>query len=144
MRGSYYNTNAQVSDLERLAKQLPKPTTSREPAAASRRRPRTAKQLNAEQTARLIAGYRAGAKLRELGRQFGIHPDTAGLILRRHGVKMRSKGLSPDQEVEAERLYATGLSLKRVGERLGVDGETVRRTLIANDFRLRDQHGRSR
>ena len=46
-----------------------------------------AKQLNAEKAAQLIAGYQARAKLRELGQQFGIHRETAGLILRRTGSK---------------------------------------------------------
>lgn len=144
LRGPDYNTNTQVRELERLVKQLPKPTTSPEPAAAPRRRPRTAKQLNAEQAAQLIAGYQTGTKLRELGRQFSIHPQTVGLILRRCGIKVRPKGLSAAQGAEAERLYATGLSLKRVGERLGVDGETVRKLLRGRGVRLRDQHGRVR
>jgi hypothetical protein len=55
---------------------------------------------------------------------------------------MRPKGLSAEDEVEAERLYATGPSLKSVGERLGVDGETVRKTLLKREVKMRDQHGR--
>lgn len=142
--GPDYNTNTQVRDLERLAKRLPKQASSPEPAIAPRRRPRTAKQLNAEQAAQLIAGYQAGAKLRELGQQFGIHPETAGSILRRNGIEIRQRGLSVEQEAEAERLYATGLSLKRVGERLGVDGETVRKVLMSRGMRPRDQSGQGR
>jgi hypothetical protein len=145
LRGPYYNTNAQVRDLERLVKQLPKQNSSTEPATGPRERPRTAKQLNAEQAAQLIAGYQAGAKLWELGQQFGIHPETAGLILRRNRIEKRRRGLSAEQEAEAERLNGTGgLSLKRVGERLGVDGETVRKLLISRGTRPRDQTGRSR
>jgi DNA-directed RNA polymerase specialized sigma24 family protein len=90
----------------------------------------------------MIADYHAGAKLRELGAQFGIHPETAGLLLRRNGVEMRLKGLSAEQETEAELLYASGLSLRRVGQRLGVDGETVRRVLVSRGVRMRDTHGR--
>jgi len=142
LQGAYYNTNAQVRDLERLVKQLPKWISAPEPAITPRRRPRTAKQLHTEQTAQLIAGYQAGANLRELGTRFGIHPETAGSILRRNGIQMRQKGLSPEQEVEAERLHATGLSLKRVGERLGVDAETVRRVLRNHRIQLRDRQGR--
>jgi hypothetical protein len=142
--GPYYNTKAQVRDLERLVKQLAKQDSSPEPATGPRKRPRTAKQLNAAQAAQLIAGYQARAKLWELGQQFGIHPETAGLILRRNGIEKRRRGLSAEQEAEAERLYATGLSLKRVGELLGVDGETVRRLLISRGMRPRDQTGRGR
>jgi DNA-binding CsgD family transcriptional regulator len=141
-RDPYYNTNAQVRGMERLVERLPKRGLTPQAASAPRKRPRTAKQLNEEQTAELIAGYRAGAKLRELGKLFGIHPETAGRILRRHGVQMRPTGLSPDQEAEAGQLYAGGLSLKRIGQRLGVDGETVRKVLIKHGIRLRDHHGR--
>ena len=142
--GPYYNTNAPVRDLERPVNQLPEQTSEHEPAAGPRSRARTARQLNAEETEQLIAGCQAGAKLREPGSVFGIHPETAGLILRRSGVDMRPNGFSPQRKAEAERLYASGLSLKRVGERLRVDGETVRRALISHGVRLRDPHGRPR
>ncbi|WP_281388940.1 tyrosine-type recombinase/integrase [Kribbella qitaiheensis] len=56
------DTNAQVRDLERLVKRLPKPTSTSERATAPRKRPGTAKQLTAEQTARLTAGYQEGAE----------------------------------------------------------------------------------
>lgn len=55
---------------------------------------------------------------------------------------MRPKGLSPEQDVEAERLYATGVSLKRVAEQLGVNAETVRRVLRNHGIQLRDRQGR--
>lgn len=130
MRGRHCNTNAQVRDLERLVKQLPKQTFEPEPADRPRSRARTARRLNGSETEQLIACYQAGAKLRELGAQFGIHPETAGLLLRRNGIEMRANGLRPDQELEAERLYGTGLSLKRVGERLGVDGRLFGRSSV--------------
>jgi DNA-binding CsgD family transcriptional regulator len=128
--------------MERLVRQLPKRTSAPEPAIAPRHRTRTAKQLHTEQAAQLIAGYQAGATLRELGTRFGIHPETVGSILRRNGIQMRPKGLSPEQEATAERLYATGLSLKRVGQRLGVDAETVRHILRNHGIQLRDRQGR--
>jgi hypothetical protein len=92
--------------------------------------------------AQLIAGYQAGTKLRELGTRFCIHPETAGSILRRNGIQMRLKGLRPEQEVEAERLYARGLSPKRVGEQLGVDAEIVRGVLRNHGIQLWDRQGR--
>jgi hypothetical protein len=55
--GPYYNTNAQIRDLERLVKQLPQRTSPESATAALRRRPRTAKQLNTEQSAQLVASY---------------------------------------------------------------------------------------
>jgi lambda repressor-like predicted transcriptional regulator len=141
LRGPDYNTNVQVSKLEQLIKWLPKPSSAPEPATPPRKRPRTAKQLNAEQTAELIIGYQSGTTLRELGKQFGVHSQTASAILRRNGITMRSNGLSEEGQREAERLYASGLSLRRVGERLSVDGETVRQVLRRRMIKLRTRHG---
>jgi hypothetical protein len=127
--GPYYNTNAQIRDLERLVKQLPQRTSPESATAALRRRPRTAKQLNTEQSAQLVASYREGASLRELGARFGIHPDTAAVILRREGVAMRPKGLSPEQVASAVKLYGPGWSSARIGDRLGFNGTTIIATL---------------
>ncbi|MFE3858193.1 hypothetical protein ACFXPN_44550 [Streptomyces griseorubiginosus] len=43
---------------------------------------------------------------------------------------------------EAERLYAQGMSLARVGERLGVTDCAVRYQLRKRGIRMRDSHGR--
>jgi hypothetical protein len=69
-----------IRDLERLLTHLPAPTSGTAATPAPRKRSRTAKQLNQQEKAQLIASYQAGAKLRELGAQFGIHPETVGLI----------------------------------------------------------------
>jgi hypothetical protein len=142
LRGPDYNTNAQVSDLERLVKQLSKRTSASELATARRKRPRTAKELAVEETPQLIAGYQEGGDATEAGGTVRHPPGDCRIDPAATGVEMRPKSLSPDQEV-AERLYATVLSLKRVGERLRADGETDRKVLIRPDVRLRDQHGRS-
>jgi hypothetical protein len=104
-------------------------------------RSRTAKQLNTEQTAQLIASYTDGANLRKLGAQFGIHPDTAGLILRREEVTMRPKRLTPDQVTEATRLYEAGWSSARIGEGPGFNGTTVISALRASGVSIRNQNG---
>jgi hypothetical protein len=138
--GPYYNTNAQVRDLERLVKQLPQRTSPESATAALGRRPRTAKQ----QSAQLVASYREGASLRELGARFGIHPDTAAVILRREGVAMRPKGLSPEQVASAVKLYGAGWSSARIGDRLGFNGTTIIATLRKHNMQIRDVQGRDR
>jgi hypothetical protein len=144
LRGAYYNTNAQFRDLERLVKHLPKRTSPESPTAASRTRPRIAKQLNTEQTAQPVASYREGANLRQLGARFGIDPDTAAVILRREGVAMRPKGLSPEQVAAAVWLYGVGWSSERIGHRLGFNGTTIIATLRKHNVQIRDAQGQDR
>jgi hypothetical protein len=96
LRGTYYNTNAQVEALETLLRKLPDPTTPA-PPPVDRPRPGRARQLNTDQTQALIQDYAAGATTYELGDRFGIDRRTVSNILHRHGVDMRRRGLSPDQ-----------------------------------------------
>jgi helix-turn-helix protein len=144
LRGASYNTNLLVDELQRLVKRLPDLPSPMHPTAPPLERTRSAKHLNPAETEHLIAGYQAGATLRELGAWFGIHPATAGSVLKRNGVQRRRTGLSAEQQVEAERLYATGQSLRRIGDRFGVDGETVRRVLIGRGTPIRTPSGASR
>jgi hypothetical protein len=83
-----------------------------------RDQPRRARQLRADQVEQLIANYRSGATVYELGDRFGIERRTVSNILHRHGVQMRRRGLSPDQIDDAIHLYNLGWSLARVGEHL--------------------------
>src|SRR5258708_38889850 len=103
-RGRYYNTKDQVSALESLLGKLPdlsEPSHTRQ----EQRTPVRAKQLDAHQVQELIADYQAGATVFRLGDQFGISRQTVSKILRRHGVPIRRRGLSPEQIDEAVRLY---------------------------------------
>lgn len=92
--GRYYNTKVLVGQLEALIAKLPA-HSSPAPPRPDRPRVRTARQLDVEQTAELIAGYRAGATIYELGRRFGIDRRTVGTILKRNGVPTRRASPSP-------------------------------------------------
>lgn len=50
--------------------------------------------------------------------------------------------MSEGQVDEAVRLYASGLSLARVGERLGFSARTIRTMILRRDIKTRDPHGR--
>lgn len=52
--------------------------------------------------------------------------------------------MSDTQIDEAVQLYGSGLSLARIGERLGFSPTTVRSQLPRRGVRLRDPHGRER
>jgi DNA-directed RNA polymerase specialized sigma24 family protein len=141
--GSYYNTKDEVSALESLLWNLPKLDTPVKPSP-KRRKPGRARQLDDKQARRLIAGYVDGATVYELGDRFGIDRRTVSKILKRQGVAMRRRGLSPEQVDEAVQLYEAGWSLARIGERLGVDPTTVLNRLRERGVTMRDAQGRER
>ncbi|MCL2483549.1 MAG: helix-turn-helix domain-containing protein [Propionibacteriaceae bacterium] len=86
-------------------------------------------RLTGAQLDRLVEGYLAG-KSYELGRQFGIARQTVSGHLYRHGVPMRMRGLDDALRSEITRLRDEDWSLKRLGDRFGVDASTVRNFLL--------------
>ncbi len=143
VRGPYSNIKYQVKALEELREKLPSLDTP-EPPSIKRDRPGRARQLSTEQVEQLIAGYRSGATVYELGDRFGIERRTASSILHRNGVLMRRRGLSTEQVEDAIRLYGLGWSLVRVGDHLGVAHTTVLSKLRERGIATRDTHGRPR
>jgi hypothetical protein len=141
--GTYYNTKPQVEALEKLFRKLPDPTEPA-PPSVERPKPRRARQLDADQVQELIAGYRAGATVYELGDRFGIERRTVSNILKRHDVPMRRRGLSLEQADDAIHLYNLGWSLARVGAHFDVDHTTVLNKLRERGIQTRDTHGRPR
>ncbi|MEV2226445.1 hypothetical protein AB0E01_42330 [Nocardia vinacea] len=111
---------------------------------ADRPTPRRVRQLDADQVQELIAGYRDGATVYQLGDRFGIERRTVSRILARHGVPMRRRGLSREQVDDAVHLYGLGWSLARVGRHLGVEHSTVLAKLRERGVPTRDTHGRPR
>lgn len=94
--GPYYNTKALVRQLQALIARLPDPS-SPAPPRPDRPRVRTARQLDAKQTEALIADYRGGATVFELGEQFGIDRRTVGKILTRNGVPTKHPGSTEEE-----------------------------------------------
>lgn len=143
LRGTYYNTKTQVSELESLLGKLQDVNAPVRPLS-HRQKPRRARQLDDGQVRELIEGYEAGGTVYKLGNQFGISRQTVSAVLKRHGVAMRQRGLSPKQADEAVRLYETGWSLAKIGDELGADPTTVLKRLRERGVRTRDAHGRER
>jgi DNA-binding IclR family transcriptional regulator len=77
-------------------------------------------RLGAATISDLIAGYRAGAHIKELAQQFGVHRNTVTALLHRNGVELRPVGLSPVQVDDARRRYHDGVSLAELGHEFGV------------------------
>jgi DNA-binding CsgD family transcriptional regulator len=91
-----------------------------------------------------VAGYKAGASVYELGRQFQIHRDTVASILERRGVARRGRPLSLAQAEEAVQLYRGGQSLAKIAPKLGCHPSTVRLALLGAGEKLRDPHGKEK
>ncbi|WP_280450690.1 helix-turn-helix domain-containing protein [Nocardia cyriacigeorgica] len=104
--------------------------------------PRRLRRLNEVERAALAEAYLDGKTVYELAEMYGISRDTVGKHLKRMGVEMRMQGLSEEQIDEAVRLYGEGWSAQRIGDKLGVYPQTVRRRLLERGVRMRDTHGR--
>ncbi|WP_412519271.1 helix-turn-helix domain-containing protein [Actinomadura madurae] len=137
VRRRYSNTKDQVRALG----ELPSLNTP-EPTSTKPDRPRRARQLRADQVEQLIADYRAGATVYELGDRFGIERRTVSNILHRYGVPRRRHGLTPEQVDDAIHLYTLGWFLARVGDHLGVNHTTVLNKLRERGIPTCDTHGR--
>jgi DNA-directed RNA polymerase specialized sigma24 family protein len=130
-----------VRALVGLRKKLPRLDTP-EPPSIKRDRPRRARQLGSEQVEQLIACYHSGATVYELATAFGIERRTVSAILHRHDVPMRRRGPTDEEAEDAERLYLQGWSLARIGNRMKVAADTVRKCLLDRGVTMRDNHGR--
>ncbi|WP_433193984.1 hypothetical protein ACQP1G_35155 [Nocardia sp. CA-107356] len=107
--------------------------------------PRRLRQLNEQERAALALDCTSGGlTVYELATKYGISRDTVGKHLHRMGVEMRRAGLSEEQIDEAVRLYDEGWSAQRIGDKLDVYPQTVRRRLLGRGERMRDTHGRKR
>ena len=69
--------------------------------------------------------------VRELAARFGVHRGTVREVARRAGVAARQPELLPDKRAQAARLYAYGLPLARVAERLGISHAAARSAVMA-------------
>jgi DNA invertase Pin-like site-specific DNA recombinase len=138
--GRYLNPSDQgerLHDLLQIVPSRPKTVTSRTPKAIHRR-------LRRAQVEELVIGYKTGSTVYQLAEQFRINRGTVSKLLEREGVPRRGRPLSPAQIEQATELYASGLSLFRVGKLLGCDGTTVHLALRKAGVRMRDTHGRER
>ena len=100
------------------------------------------KRLTSEEAQRVVEQYRAGATVCELADLFNCHRTTISACLKRYHVHTRRTPLAESQIDEAVRLYRSGLSLEKVGKRLGVDAETIRQRLRERFVSIRGPHDR--
>lgn len=136
-----WNTKAQLQALRHVLATLPAPDAP-PVMRAPEPTPGTARQVKGEEAEKLATAYLAGATTYQLAKKFKIDRRTVSNILKRQGVTVRGQRLSEADVDKAERLYLQGLSLARVGERLGVSDDTVRYRLVKRGVRMRGPHER--
>ena len=100
------------------------------------------KRLNSAEIAKIIDSYKSGQTVYELAETFGCHRVTISSQLKANGIKLRRSSPSEEQIDQMVRLYITGLSMKNVGERVGMSAATVMRSLCRRGVETRDPHGR--
>ncbi|WP_186372369.1 helix-turn-helix domain containing protein [Arthrobacter woluwensis] len=103
---------------------------------------RAQRRLTANQLEQLIAYYRAGSTVYELAEKFRCNRTTVSKKLKDAGITLRRTPPTDMQINEMVRLYESGLSLERVGERVNFTAHTVLKYLRARHVAIRDTHGR--
>ncbi len=100
-------------------------------------------RIHSETVDRLAERYLAGGTLHALAAEFGVERSLIAELLRERGVSVRHRIVSDDDLAEAAALYASGLSLKRVGERFGVSAHAVHDAFVAAGVPRRPERRRA-
>ena len=102
------------------------------------------RRLTEEQIEQLVAGYTAGSSTPKLALQHGISKTAIKKLLHERGVVLPYRVLDGEQAQLACELYASGLSLAKVGDKLGCSRKAVTTALENSGIQRRDAHGRPR
>nr|WP_300148981.1 helix-turn-helix domain-containing protein [Propionicimonas sp.] len=97
--------------------------------------------LTAVEVDRLVGEYLGGAGVAELADRYGVHRTTVATHLRRRSTPRRLAGLDINERAEAVRLYRSGISLRAIGRRMGVDRKTVRAVVVSAGVAIRSGRG---
>jgi DNA-binding CsgD family transcriptional regulator len=133
--GHYSNPDDLLKKIRRLRELPRRPRSDR-----TERQRQVQRRLSESEVNALLGRHAAGASLDELAAEFGVHRTTVRNHLDRAGVERRS-GFAERHVDEARALYESGLSLARVGKRLGVSGDTIRLVFRAHGIEVRDRPG---
>lgn len=85
----------------------------------------------------LVADYESGMPVRAIAAKYGVHRGTISTFALRAGASLRTPGLSDEGRARAVALYADGLTLQEVADRLAVDPKTVRNAVVTEGGSLR-------
>jgi lambda repressor-like predicted transcriptional regulator len=99
------------------------------------------RRLTASEAVEVAQEYGAGADMRELARQFGVHRTTISASLTKLAIPRREVGLLPDDVPEAAKLYRAGWSLAKLSAKYGCTDNTVRARLLELGVVMRPRRG---
>ena len=94
-------------------------------------------RIDAEALDRLAERYSAGETLHALAAELGVERALIADLLRERGVAVRYRVVSEENLAEAAAMYASGLSLAKVGEQFGVSAWSVLRALRSAGVEVR-------
>ena len=135
-----YSNPEFVSRLERVLSGQGRDRVSRRPVPSL---PTNGTRINAEMLDRLADRYSTGETLHALATEFGVERALIAELLRARGVAVTYRITNDDDLDDAAALYASGLSLKRVGERFGVSANAVQDAFVAAGIPRRPERRRA-
>jgi predicted ATPase len=135
--GRYSNLCDQGERIEALREIVPLPLRS----AKTRTTKHVHRRLRPPEITELVAAYQGGKTVYEFAQQFS---NKVSELLKREGVLLRWRSLSPSQIDLALELYREGHSAAAMAPHFECGPGTVRLALIKAGVRMRDSHGRER
>lgn len=92
----------------------------------------------------ILDAYRRGESTRSISDRFGIARNSIDRLAQAAGLPRQVSRLTDQEQAEAIRLYVSGMSLQRVGERLGRSPGTIWILLKRKGIELRTPQGTQR
>lgn len=127
-----YSRKACLTDRFRTLKERLASAPPREHDPVKPKPRRLSDRLTEAMRHEIMAKYEAGVPTTKLVHEYRIGKGTVLKLLRDAGVAIRNQGLSDEQVGDAARLYESGLSLARIGERFGVDASTIHKACASS------------
>lgn len=136
--------SSHANELRKARRHLSTEPVRELPQANGGRKRTTQPRLSDEKVSQIVTAYETGKTVYELAAEYRCHRVTISAVLKRQGVALRRTSPTAAQIDEMVRLYESGLSLARVGDRFGLNASTVLAQLHKRKIRTRDAHGRIR
>jgi hypothetical protein len=92
----------------------------------------------------IVADYRDGIQTPELAERYALSKSSIKKLLHVRGISLHYRVLDSEHAARACELYAEGLSLEKVGTKLGCSRKAVTTALENAGIQRRDVHGRPR